>query len=186
MSNKKQIEIEFRSMFDEEKFNSLKDFLDKNAEDLGEDDKDVYFYILPDKLLKVTDNVSKDTAKLTLKLNKIGQGSDFEEVEFPIHREEVEKAVRMFNCLELTDNIMHSFQSRHNYLYKGVELALKYSLEWKHHLELEIVINKETEKEDAERRIQEVADDLDIKIMSEEELERFTKEAESKNKKNTK
>lgn len=183
MADKKQIEIELRAMFDEQKFNSLKKFLDEYAEYLGQDDKDVHFYIFSDKLLKVTDNISKKSAKLTLKLNRIGQGSDFEEIEFPIQREDVEKAVRMLNALEMTDNIIHSFQSRHNYVYKGVELALKYSSEWKHHLELEIIVEDESQKLKAEKKIQEVAKELDVEIMTEEELQEFVKKVEAEKKK---
>lgn len=179
MADKKQIEIELRSMFSEDKFNSLKNFLDSKAENLGQDDKDVHFYIFPDKLLKVTDNISKESAKLTLKLNRIGQGTDFEEIEFPINREDVEKAVKMFTSLDMTDNVIHSFQSRHNYMYKGVELALKFSSEWKHHLELEIIVDNESKKEDAEKKIHEVAKELDVKIMSEEELKEFVKKVEA-------
>ena len=183
MTDKKQIEIELRAMFDEEKFASLKNYLDKNAEYLGQDDKDVHFYIFPDKLLKVTDNISKESAKLSLKLNRIGQGTDFEEIEFPIARADVEKAVKMFDSLEMTDNVIYSFQSRHNYVFKGVELALKYSSEWKHHLELEIVVDDESQKEAAEKKINKVAKELGVKIMSEEELKEFVKKVEAEKKK---
>ena len=186
MVDKKQIEIELRSMFDQDKFDSLKKFLDKNAKYLGQDDKDVHFYIFPDKLLKVTDNISKDSAKLTLKLNRIGQGSDFEEIEFPIQREDVVKAVKMFNSLEITDNIIHSFQSRHNYIFKGVELALKHSSEWKYHLELEIVVEDESKKRGAERKIRDIALELGVKIMSEKELKAFVKKIEAEKKKERK
>lgn len=103
-----QIEIEFRSMFDRKKYDDLKKFLDKNAQDLGEDDKDVRFFIMADKLLKVVDNVSQKNAKLVLKLSKIGKGSDFEEIEIPVGQTEVKKAVKMFKALGLTDNIMHA------------------------------------------------------------------------------
>lgn len=182
MADKKQIEIELRAMFDEEKFNSLKNFLDKNAEYLGQDDKNVHFYIFPDKLLKISDNISKNSAKLTLKLNRIGQGTDFEEIEFPIEKSDVEKAIKMFNALEMTDNVISSFQFRHNYIFKDVELALKYSLDWKYHLELEIVVEKESQKEEAEKKIHEVAKELDVKIMSEKELKEFIKKLEAEKK----
>ena len=63
-NNDKQIEIELRSVFDRKKYNELKEFLGKNAEDLGEDDKDVFFFLLPDKITKATHNVSKKRQKL--------------------------------------------------------------------------------------------------------------------------
>jgi len=68
-NNDKQIEIELRSVFDEKKHNKLKKFLDKNAEDLGEDNKDVFFFLLPDKITKAVHNVSQKTAKIVIKLN---------------------------------------------------------------------------------------------------------------------
>jgi len=175
-----QIEIEFRSMFGRKKYDKLKRSLDRNAQDLGEDDKDVWFFIMNDKLLKVVNNVSQKNAKLVLKLNKIGKSSDFEEIEIPISQAEVEKAVKMFTGLGVTNNIVHSFQKRHNYLYKGVRLALKYSEVWGYHLELEIVINDKSEKEKAEEQIQAVADELKVKLMTDEELAEFTRKAEEK------
>lgn len=176
--NSKTIEIEFRSIFNKEKYDMLEKFLNENTEDLGADDKDVYFFIMPDKLLKVVDNVSKGNAKIVTKLNKIGKGDSFEEIEISIDRKDVEKAVNMFKSLNLTDNIMHSFQQRHNYLYKGVELALKYSDEWSYHLEMEIVVDDPNKETDAKKKLYDVAKELDVHIMTNEELTNFTQKAE--------
>lgn len=182
----KNIEIEFRSIFDENRYLELKEFLDKNAQNLGEDDKDVFFFIMPDKLVKVVNNISRNNAKLVLKLNKIGKGSDFEEIEIPISQANIDDAVKIFSALEITNNIMQSFQKRRNYFYKDVELALKYSDVWGYHLELEIVINDENKKESAEKNIKKVADELKIRLMTDEELIEFTKNAEEKYKKQNK
>lgn len=170
---KKQIEVEFRSMFDLKKYKKIKNFLEKYAQDLGEDDKDVYFFILPDKLLKVVNEVSKKTAKIVLKLNKIGKGSDFEEIEIPINPQDIEKAVKLFKLLGFSE-IQNSFQKRHNYNYKGVDLALKYSEVWGYHLELEMVVNSIKEKKKAEEKIKKVAQELGVKLMTDEELRDFT------------
>jgi len=142
----KRIEIEFRSRFDKKRYNKLEKFLKTNAKDLGKDDKNVFFFIFQGKLLKVVDNVSKKTAKIVLKLNKIGHGSDFEEIEIPINPLEVTKTVKMIRSLNLDGDLMESFQKRHNYFYKGVEIALKYSDHWGYHLELEIMINDTIKK----------------------------------------
>lgn len=40
-------EIELRARFDEVTYKVLKEFLDKEAEYLGEDDKDAYFLFFP-------------------------------------------------------------------------------------------------------------------------------------------
>lgn len=174
----KTIEIEFRSIFDKKKYDEVEKFLKKNAEDLGADDKDVYFFIMPDKLSKVVDNISKGSAKIVTKLTKIGKGDSFEEIEVAIDRADIEKAVNMFKSLNLTDNIMHSFQQRHNYLYKGVELALKYSDVWSYHLEMEIVVDDPKKEVDAKKKLYDVAKELDVHIMTDEELTEFTQKAE--------
>lgn len=175
MGGKKRIEIEMRSVFDKEKHDNLKRFLDKNAEDLGEDNKDVNFYILPNIFAKVTKNTTHDTAKMTLKLNRPGRGSsDFEEIEFPIAPADFEKASKMMQNLPF-DEVQNSFQERHNYKYKGVELALKYTKSWGYHLELEILVDDKKYQEEAEEKIHQVAKELGVGILSEKELNDITK-----------
>lgn len=177
------IEIEFRSRFDEKKYDELKKFLDKNAEDLGKDDKDVHFFILPDRLAKVVDNKSKGTAKIVLKLQKIGKGIDFEEIEVEIKPSKVSDAVKLLKNLRNYDTIMNTFQKRHNYKYKDVEIALKWSDVWGYHLELEILVDNLNKKENAEKSIREVAKGLGISLMTDEELTEFTRNAEKDSKK---
>jgi len=167
------IELEYRALISKPEHHKLMAFLDENAKDLGEDDKDVFFFILPDKLLKVVDNKSQKSAKIVLKLNRIGHGSDFEEIEIPIDPREVEKSVYMFKSLGFND-IQQSFQKRHNFEYKGVELAVKHSDNWKYHVELEILLNDADQQPEAEKQIRAVAEELGLKIMDDEELKVFT------------
>ena len=182
-NNDKQIEIELRSVFDRKKYNELKEFLGKNAEDLGEDDKDVFFFLLPDKITKATHNISKKTAKIVIKLNRIGRGtSDFEEIEIPINPSDFDKAVKLFSALPF-DQIQNSYQKRHNYLLDGVEIALKWTESWGYHMELEIVVDDVAKREEAENKIRKVAEKLGVQIMSEEELKDFTKKIDENYKK---
>ncbi|OGZ63892.1 MAG: hypothetical protein A3A98_01230 [Candidatus Staskawiczbacteria bacterium RIFCSPLOWO2_01_FULL_40_39] len=174
---KKQIEIEHRARFSKEERDQLLSFLQENGKDIGEDDKNVYFFTLPDKLLKVTDNISKNTAKITGKMGRIGEGSGFEEIEFPIERTDVLKAVELFKKFGFT-NVHDSFQSRHNFEYKDVEIALKYSEMWGYHAEFEIVIDDETKKGVADQKIMSVAKELGVRLMTEEELKVFIRQKE--------
>ncbi len=57
-------EIEFRAEFNKERFDELKKYLDAHAKNLGDDDKDCYYYIFSDKLLKLVHNTSQKTAKI--------------------------------------------------------------------------------------------------------------------------
>ena len=173
MNKKIQIEVELRSMFSESEYNELAEFFKKNAKDLGEDDKDAYFFILPDKLVKVVNNISQKSAKIVLKLTKIGKGSGFEEIEILINQNDIEKAVKLFDALGLNE-VQHFFQKRHNYLYKDVEIALKYSDAWGYHMELEKIVGDKSEVLEAERQIREIASEFDIHIMTNEELKEFT------------
>lgn len=173
-----QYEIEFRCVFDEAKHKDLNTFLQENSTDLGADDKRVWFFVMPDRLLKVTHNISKQTAKVTLKLTKIGHGSSFEEIEYSISESDVEHAIRMFTSLG-HDYLLEPTILRHNYEYKGVEIAVKYSKSWGYHAELEILVDDLEKKDEAERVISEVAKELDLKIMSDEELKAFTNTIET-------
>jgi len=172
------IEVEFRSRFDKAKYDEVLDFLEKNAKDLGVDDKRVWFFVMPDELLKVTHNTSKKTAKITLKLTKIGHGSSFEEVEFPINEQDVGKAIEVFTAIG-HKYLVEPTILRHDFEYKGVELAIKYSKTWGYHAELEVLINSKEHEKEAEKKIRAVADELSIEIMSEEELLKFTQDVEA-------
>lgn len=174
---KKNIEVEFRARFSKKKYDELLKFLSINAEDLGTDDKRVWFFCLPDRLLKVTHNISRKSGKITLKLTKIGKGNHFKEIEFSVAEESVETAVQLFVNLGY-DYLFEPIILRHNFLYKGVELALKYSKTWGYHLELEIMISSIIQKERAEKKILGVAKELGVTTMSEEELWEFTQNVE--------
>lgn len=182
-NSKKQIEIELRSLFSKEKHDVLKKFLNDNASDWGADDKNVYFFLLPDKIVKAVNNVSKKTAKIVIKLNRLGRGSsDFEEIEISINPSDFNKAVRLFSALPF-DQIQNSYQKRHNYSYDGVELALKHTDSWGYHMELEIMVDDSRKHKKAEMKIREVADKLGVKIMSEREVTEFAKKIDEQYKK---
>ncbi len=174
-----KIEIEYRSICSEDDYNRIMSFLLQNGEDLGVDDKDSSFYILEKKLLKVVKNVSKNTAKVTLKLQEVGDGSGGKEFEYEIPVESVDIAKEIFENLGFTEKI-DSFQKRHNFIYDGVEFAVKYSEDWSYHIEMEILIDSEEEREKAERKIERVAQELNIRLMSDEEQKRLIEDIRSK------
>jgi adenylate cyclase class IV len=175
-------EVEFRSRFNLKKFNTLKKFLDKNAENLGQDNKDCYFYIFSEKLLKLVNNISKKTAKISLKLNRIGKGSLFPERELYFNPKDFKNACSLFDAFLSPDKKMHDFQERINYRYKNCEIALKYSKIWGYHMEIEQMIDKKLKHKIAEDHIRQIANELGVNLMSEKELKKFIEKAESKSK----
>lgn len=176
----KNIEVEFRARFSREKHDSLEGFLDKNARDLGQDDKDSVFYALPDKLFKVVDEKSQQKAKLVLKDSAVYDGNSSGEWELAIDPADYEKAVELFDHLGLPGIRCRVWQERRNYLYKEVEIALKYSEYWEHHAELEIMVSSPDQVAAAEARIRSIATELGLELMSEQELADFTRVFESR------
>lgn len=180
---KSKIEIEFRSLLSKAQYKKLREFLRENAKDLGEDNQDGYYFLLPDKVVKIANNVSKKTAKIVIKFNRLSRGSsDFEEIEIPIDPPDFKNAVKLFSALPF-DQIQNSYQKRRNYRYKGVDLALKYTKSWLHHMELEIMIDDKSKKGEAEQKIKKVAKELGVKIMSKRELVDFAKKIDKQYKK---
>jgi adenylate cyclase class IV len=176
------VEIEMRARFDELTHDRLLSRLRRDAEDLGRDDKNIHFYVLPGKLLKVTDNTSAGSAKITLKTGKIGHGATFPETEFAIASEDVPSAVRVFNALGFESEMHQAYNERHNFRFGGVEIAVKWSEAWGHHAEFEVLLEdtaNASTREEAEALIRSIAEELGVALMSESELLRFTREFEA-------
>lgn len=176
----KNIEVEFRAKMSLAKYRWLNNFLIKNASDLGEDNKETRFYILPDKLFKVVNEVSKKRAKIALKDSRIGSGSSRRELEIEIKPSNYKKAIKIFDGLNLPGKKMKAWQDRHNYLYRGVEIAVKHSDYWGYHAEMEVMVNNNTDKEEIEKKIKKIAKDLGLKLMDIREIKKFTDSVEKK------
>ncbi len=166
------IEIEFRALIDYSKRGDLIKFLRRAGIDLGEDNKRVFFIEAPGKIIKVEHNTSRNSGKLVLKLNYIGNGSSFEEIEVPISPGAVPRVLEILSHLGF-DQVQDTYQIRHNFEYGGVQIAIKYSPDWGHHVELEIVIHDNIMRTEAEARIRSVAEDLGLQLMSDDELAAF-------------
>ncbi len=166
-----------RARFDEATRDRLIARLEREGSDLGRDDKQIYFYTFPDKLLKVTDNITAGTAKITLKHSKIGAGAAFPETEIGISRADVPKAVEIFAVLGFAPLMHGAANLRHNYRFHGVEIAVKQSKAWGHHAELEVLLadgSSPAAQQEAIERITEVAKELGLVLMTEQELADFT------------
>ncbi|MGW7314644.1 CYTH domain-containing protein [Streptomyces sp. NPDC054865] len=171
------VEIEMRARFTKEAHDQLATRLKVDGEDLGNDDKHIYFYVLPDQLLKVTDNTAAGTAKITLKGSKIGQGAAFAETEFAIASADVPAAVHVFNALGFETAMHQAFNFRHNFRFDGVEIAVKWSEAWGYHAEFELLLEdgaSDAVRDEAQATITDVAAKLGITLMTEQELADFT------------
>lgn len=180
--NPTMYEIEHRALLTEESYKALAEKLAHEATLLGIDDKEISYYIFSDKLLKVVRNISKGTAKLSLKLNVLGAGSSFQEFEVPFPEDSFETMKNICTNISSPDQVIIGTQKRTNYVYQGVEIALKWSEDWGYHVEFEIMISDPKEKEAADARIREVAKSLSVSLMTEEEVAAFSAKVRAKNK----
>jgi adenylate cyclase class IV len=177
------LEIEYRAQLTEDEFDALTDRLRQRGEDLGPDNKHIWFYVLPDKLLKVVHNISHNSGKIVIKTNRIGSGSAFPEVELSIDASEVPAAIEIFRVLGYAQFMHDAYNQRHNWRYGAVEIALKRSEAWGPHAEFEVVVPdgaSPTQIDDANQLVRSAAEDLGVRLMTELELADFTRQFEAK------
>jgi len=170
-------EIEHRAVLTEAEHSALEAALTSRAQLLGTDDKKVGYYIFPDKLLKVVHNISRGDAKLSLKLTALGEGSAFKELEVPFAEGSIETMKEICDLITCPQQVIWGTQKRTNYELEGVEIALKWSEDWGHHVEFEIVVPDLAEKDAADERIKDVAQSLAVTLMTEEEVAAFSAKA---------
>jgi len=167
------IEVEFRARFSSSEYERLQKILDERAECLGPDDKHSVYYIFQDRLLKIVRNISKQDAKISLKMNRLGEGSAFKEMEIHFQEKDFEAMKELLDHLDLNARVAEEGQQRTNYRYRGCEIALKYGKTWGHHLEIEKMIADPDMQQQAEKEIRSIADELSVHLMTEEEIAAF-------------
>lgn len=174
------LEIEKRGILTKKEYDNLLHFFEKKAISLGDDNKDVVYYIYNNKLLKIVDNASKGNSKISLKMNKIGNGSVFPETEVIFSRKDFEKVKFILDTITNPEKIMTGIQKRKNFIYKNCEFAVKWSKYWGYHFEVEKLVEVEDKEKirQANNDLDSITKELNIKTMSDNELKIFTKKAE--------
>lgn len=176
------LEIEFRARLSREEFAEVEQLLRRMAEDLGPDDKEIWFYVLSDKLLKVVHDQSQGRGRIVVKSSKIGNGFVFPETEVRILAEDISAAVEIFDLLGFSDTMHQASNKRHNYRYRGVEIAMKWSEAWSHHAEFEVLLPDGASDRAiaaAESAIKSVAAELGVALMTDAELAALVSEFET-------
>lgn len=172
------IEIEIRGIITKEEFDEAKKYLDQHGQNQQEDNRETYFFIVPKLNLKVANAVSKNIAKIALKTGEESSIAN-EELEISIKPEEVQTAVKIFNLLGF-DKFKKSDQIRTNYNYKGSEIALKWSQDWSYHFEMEFVTDEQSQVEDLQAKLYNLATEIGLKPMSEEQISLYISNLRSK------
>jgi adenylate cyclase class IV len=177
------IEIEKRGLLIKEKYDELLAFLNEHAKSLGEDDKDVVYYIYDDKLLKVVNNLSKGNAKVSLKMNKLGDGIATKEIDVLFDQKDFSSIKEIFDTTSQAKQIIEGNQKRKNFMYKECEIAVKWSKDYGYHFEIEKVTDDEKNIDVLEKEINSVIDELDLISMTNDEIKEFQRKIEESAKK---
>lgn len=175
----KNIEVEIRGLLTDEKYNQIINFLDKEGQNKELDDRKTTFFIMPEKTLKITEKISQNKAKISLKTGDIVLDNSQTEFEIEIDPSEFAIAENIFIKLGF-NQIQHTEQKRINYDYEEVEFAIKWSVDWGYHFEMEKMVSNESEVGEARETLHKLATKLDLEVMSEEEFGRRCKEIDNK------
>lgn len=168
--DKNNREIELRGLLEKEQYSNLI----KKLDDLGyaheEDDKLSYFFERETGIFKLNDEVSKNQAKISLKIGDEEKNS-LEEYEVVVDRKYFNDLLLIFQKLGFTKfNIVD--QKRINFHLKDldVELALKHSPSFQYHFEIEYLGEKIKSEDEIKGYLKEVCKKFEIVPLTEEEL----------------
>ncbi|MCX6743729.1 MAG: hypothetical protein NT116_05890 [Candidatus Parcubacteria bacterium] len=168
MNNNK--EIEFRGILGKKQYFDLLKKLILRGYAHEKDDKISYFFVRKKGIFKINDEISKNQAKISLKLGDEERGK--------LHESEVVVDRRYFNDLlfifqKLGFTKYHKVeQKRDNFLLKDfdVELSLKYTIDFQYHFEIEYLGNKIKSENKIKKYLKEICDKFNIVPLEEKEL----------------
>lgn len=170
MSN---FEVELRGQLSKQDFNRVKSFLDDNSSGV-KDNKLTYFFVSKKIILKVTDERSKNKAKITI---KVGDETEniLKEYEICIPRKSVTGAVNLFKTLGYS-KVNAVEQKRTNYKYKGSHISLKHTPDWGLHFEIETKAKNKKQAAEKKLKLFKICKELDISPMTSEEIKNKIKQ----------
>lgn len=157
-------EIEQRALLSREQYEKLYYFLSKET-DIETDNKDVYFFISNNWLLKISHEISKMNAKIWLKDSNISNAIITKEFEVTIDSKKIQEFLKLFEKLWYKYQ-QRSAQIRTNFNYKWTIVSLKHSKSRWYHCEVEINIDSLEKKWKAMRILNLVTRELKIKALS--------------------
>lgn len=169
------IEVEKKAIVTEEELEQVRTMLlEMGAEDLGKNDTESYFYLADDYQLKIQARLSKGDAKIAWKSGGFNGAAAREEIELPFPVENHEDAQKLIDRLVPELKKVRTEQKRHDYKLGKIELALKWSSQWKFHIELDTEVQADEEVVAAVQSLQDLAKELGIHLMTEAEEKALT------------
>lgn len=172
---KHTIEVELRGLLTHEQYDALIARLEREGTVAEEDDKDTFFFNFPRGIFKICDDISKNRAKLSLKIGSEETGA-LNEKEIIVGREQVKNFLDFFGALGYSE-YHHVPQKRKNYFLDGATLSLKFTPDFQFHFELEgDILDDPGLVEDEKKRLRTICGTYDIVPMEPEEIAERVKE----------
>jgi adenylate cyclase class IV len=161
------IEVEKIAVFDLATYKRLLTDLPKHgAKDLGDNHTENIFYIHDNYQLKVSKALSKNKAKIALKIKKLGAASS-QEIELNFDLREASSAEKIIDSILPYTTKIPTTQTRRDYRLNEINIALKHSKDWGYHAEFEKVVTKPQDALRALAEIEKAASSLGLKVLSE-------------------
>lgn len=170
------IEVEKKARFAEsDKAHIIQTILAQpGVQDLGDNDTDSVFYLTDREQIKVQKQISKGRAKIAWKSGGNGGQSARREIEVPIAPADTEAAEALVEAmLPHATRFNASQQKRHDYRIDGIEIAVKWSVNWQDHIELELLVDDAAVIPNALAKLDALADTLGVQLMTEAEEKAF-------------
>lgn len=164
----KTIEVEIRGQITKEKYEWVKRLLHQKSSKEWQDNREAYFFVIPNVNLKISKYLSQSRAKIALKASHESKQSA-KEIEVGIRPDDTNKALHIFRKLGFT-KINKTKQIRTNYIYQGVEIAIKWSEDWGFHFEMECVVDTKDKIVEAKNKLRKLARELSLKPMGEKHI----------------
>ncbi len=183
--NMSKIEVEHRGALNEDKFQELKTFFEKEGELLGVSDRFsvIYSQREDDQVKEVYEHpvdlkvrITNGKGELVLKYGKWSGSDARKEFLFPIEKEKFDEMIEFLKILGHYHGVLQATKT-HLYRYRGVDFSLVDVPGWGYYFEAEVVTNPEDIKK-ANEKITKECENLGIEAL---DHKRFCKLLESLN-----
>ena len=170
MNNQKNenIEVEVRGLLTNEAYTRILSLLRKISDQEEEDNKTSYFFVIENGILKISDEETKNRAKISYKLGDESKNI-LHEYEIHISRSDVEKTIGVFKNLGFI-NVNEVPQKRINFKYKGAEISIKDTPDFGPHFEIEMMAVNQEDADIKRKILIKLCDELGLKILFEQEI----------------
>jgi adenylate cyclase class IV len=170
-----EIEVEHRGVLDEDKFQELKTFFEKEGESLGLNERFsvIYSQRENDQIKEVYEHpvdlkvrITNGEGELVLKYGKWSGNDARKEFLFPLEKEKFDEMIEFLKILGHYHGVLQATKT-YLYRYKGIDFSLVDVPDWGYYFEAEVVTNPE-DVQKANEKIEEECRKLGIEALNHE------------------